>query len=141
MYRILPVHPVDQVLQGISLGNDLYFDKALAFGNRASGSIFCRFTNVVMWIAMQQGISSIIYYMDDFLIISKNDSQKELEQFLQILNILNILYNKSKLEGPSTCITFLGVIIDTETMFVSVPQQKRQKIYDLLADWVTRDGV
>lgn len=135
------MHPVDQVLQGISLGNDLYFDKALAFGNRASGSIFCRFTNVVMWIAMQQGISSIIYYMDDFLIISKNDSQKELEQFLQILNILNILYNKSKLEGPSTCITFLGVIIDTETMFVSVPQQKRQKIYDLLADWVTRDGV
>ncbi|CAG8582897.1 3785_t:CDS:2, partial [Dentiscutata heterogama] len=70
-YRILPVHPVDQVLQGMEYKEKLYFDKALAFGNKAS---------------------------DDFLIISKSDGKKELQQFLQILNIINVPFKESKLE-------------------------------------------
>ncbi|CAG8714272.1 4468_t:CDS:2, partial [Ambispora leptoticha] len=54
-YRILPVHPVDQTLQGIIFEGQIDFDKALAFGNRASGGIFCRFADVLTWIATQQG--------------------------------------------------------------------------------------
>ncbi|CAG8590562.1 16984_t:CDS:2 [Gigaspora margarita] len=46
-YRILPVHPVNQVLQSLMFEGQLYFDKALAFGNRASREIFCRFADVV----------------------------------------------------------------------------------------------
>lgn len=137
-YRILPVDSVDQDLQGIKLGNDIYFDKALAFGNRASGGIFCRFADVITWITMQQSIGSIIHYVDDFLIISKSDGQRELRQFLRILNILKIPYKESKLEGPSTCIIFLGVQIDTVTMSISVLPQKRQKIRGLLNDWEIR---
>ncbi|RIB27817.1 hypothetical protein C2G38_2159543 [Gigaspora rosea] len=36
-YRILLVHPVDQTLQGLQYNSNIYFDKSLAFGNRASG--------------------------------------------------------------------------------------------------------
>lgn len=93
---------------------------------------------MIMWIATQQGIASIIHYVDDFLIISKSNDQRELQQFLRILNILKVPYKESKLEGPGTCITFLGVTIDTETMSISVPLQKRQKIRDLLAVWANR---
>lgn len=39
-YCILPVHPVDQVLQGLQHEGKIYFDKALAFRNRASGAFF-----------------------------------------------------------------------------------------------------
>lgn len=51
---------------------------------------------------------------------------------------MNIPCKESKLEGPCTRITFLGVMIDTEAISVSVPLQKRQKIHDLLADWVNK---
>ncbi|CAG8605822.1 9922_t:CDS:2 [Ambispora leptoticha] len=106
-YCILPVHPVDQVLQGLRHNNKIYFDKALAFGNRASGGIFCRFANAITRVAVQQGIKSIKHYVDDFLIISDTTAKQELQQFLRILEIMNILYKPSKLEGPYTALTFL----------------------------------
>ncbi|CAG8687729.1 5815_t:CDS:2 [Ambispora leptoticha] len=84
-YRILPVYPVDQVLQGLQYDGKIYFDKALSFGNRASGGIFCWFADVITWIAIKYGIKSVIHYVDDFLIISKTGASQELEQFLRIL--------------------------------------------------------
>lgn len=116
----------------------IYFDKALAFGNKASSRIFCRFADIIIWIATQQGIKSIIHYVDDFLIISKTDRQKELDQFLRILDIMKVLFKESKLEGPSTEITFLGILINTESMSVSVPYKKKKKIKELLTEWSSR---
>ncbi|CAG8648486.1 7121_t:CDS:1 [Dentiscutata heterogama] len=134
-YRILPVHPVDQVLQGLQNEGNLYFDKALAFGNRASGGIFCRFADIITWIAVQQGIKSVIHYVDDFLIISKSGAQQDLEQFLRILKILNIPYKKSKLEGPCTTLTFLGIRIDTNAFSAAIPEAKKLKIMEMLTEW------
>lgn len=134
-YRILPVHPVDQVLQGLQYEGKLYFDKALAFGNRASGGIFCRFADIITWIAVQQGIKSIIHYVDDFLIISKLGAQQEMDQFLRILKVLNVPYKQSKLEGPCTALTFLGIHINTNTFSASIPEPKKIKIIEMLKEW------
>src|SRR5260364_257788 len=87
---------------------------------------------------MEQEIRSIIYYKDVFLIISKGSSQRELSQFLRILDILNVPFKESKLEGPSTCITFLGIMLDTKTMSVSVPPTKRKKIQESLTNWADK---
>ena len=81
-YRILPVHPVDQLLQGILYGDQLYFDKALAFGSRSSCGIFCRFADVIAWIAFNNQIPAIIHYVDDFLIISPPTQYNEKDKFL-----------------------------------------------------------
>ena len=47
-YRILPVHLIDQLLQGIICDNKLYFNKALAFNSQSSCGIFCRFADIVV---------------------------------------------------------------------------------------------
>ena len=83
-YRILPVHPIDQLLQGMVLDGKLYFDKALAFGSRSSCGIFCRFADIIAWIAYNNGIPAIIHYVDDFLIISSPDNTTEKDSFLEI---------------------------------------------------------
>src|SRR5206468_2602531 len=41
-YRIIPIHPIDQLLQGVMHKDHLYFDQCLAFSNRTSAGIFCR---------------------------------------------------------------------------------------------------
>lgn len=91
-----------------------------------------------MWIATEQRIRSIIHYVDNFLIISKSSGQRELSQFLRILDILNVPFKESKLEGPSTRITFLGIMLDTETISVSVPPTKRKKIQESLTNWANK---
>lgn len=132
VYRILPVHPVDQVLQGITLEGQLYFDKVLVFGNQASWSIFCRFTDA---LTCQQGIKSLIHYIDDFLIISRTNAQSELNQFLQILDILNVIHKLSKLDGPTTSIIFLRIHINTQSFTATISNNKKLKLISLLEQW------
>jgi len=69
-YRVIPIHPIDQLLQGIVHDGHLYFDRCLAFGNRASAGIFCRLADLITWIATQHGIQAIIHYVNDFLLLT-----------------------------------------------------------------------
>src|ERR1044072_6100819 len=101
-YRILPVHPVDQLLQGMVHDNKLYFDKALAFSSWSSCEIFCRFADIVAWIAYDNGILAIIHYVDDFLIISHPHKFSEKDTFLCLLSDLKIPIKVQKLVGPTT---------------------------------------
>jgi len=137
-YRILPVHPVDQLLQGILYGDQLYFDKALAFGSRSSCGIFCRFADVIAWIAFNNQIPAIIHYVDDFLIISPPTQYNGKDKFLQILSELNIPVKLSKVEGPKTKLTYLGFEIDTITMTASLPKRKKDDLFKYLQKWLNK---
>ena len=43
-----------------------------------------------------------------------------------------------KTEGPTSCITFLGIIIDTEAFELRLPAEKLQKLQALLSSWCAR---
>jgi len=134
-YRILPVHPVDQVLQGIVHKGKLYFDRCVAFGNRASAGIFCRLADLVTWIAAEHGIESIIHYIDDFLIVvsaSPDAAMQVLRLFMAILDIIGIPYKREKTEGPTTELTYLGVRLNTVNMSAYVPVEKRRQIVKIV---------
>jgi len=134
-YRILPVHPVDQLLQGMVHDNKLYFDKALAFGSRSSCGIFCRFADTLAWIAHDNGIPAIIHYVDDFLIISHPDKAKEKDTFLSLLSDLRVPIKLQKLVGPVTTLTYLGFELDTINMTASLSAQRRQDLLAYLQKW------
>src|ERR1044072_129617 len=119
-YRILPVHPIDQLLQGMVHDNQLYFDKALAFGSRSSCGIFCRFANILAWIAHVNGIPAIIYYVDDFLIISHPNKLDEKDTFLSLLSELKVPIKYQKLVSPATSLVYLGIELDTVNMTASL---------------------
>jgi hypothetical protein len=45
---------------------------------------------------------------------------------------LGLKINWAKVVGPSTVLTFLGVLIDTERRTVALPDEKLQEVKDML---------
>src|SRR6266487_2066328 len=106
---------------------NLYFDRCLAFGNRASAGIFCRLADLVTWIATQYSIETIIHYIDDFLILTPTGAEtaeRILKLFLTILDTISLPYKSEKTEGLATAINYLSIRLDTVNMSASVPQAK-----------------
>ena len=44
-----------------------------------------------------------------------------------------------KREGPTTCLTFLGIEIDTVKGHLRLPAEKLQRLRDLLGEWEHRE--
>ena len=113
----------------------LYFDKALAFGSRSSCGIFCRFADILGWIAFDNGIPAIIHYVDDYLIISQPNNNKDKDKFISILEDLKVPIKFQKVEGPATKITYLGFEIDTIAMTASLSSHRRKELLNYLNKW------
>ena len=45
---------------------------------------------------------------------------------------------ESKLEGPSTCLTFLGIEVDTVALQLRLPSDKLANLKDILCDSIQR---
>jgi len=144
VYRNVPIHPVDQPLQGVMHGENLFFDRCLAFGNRASAGIFCRLADLVAWIATQHGLPAVIHYIDDFLIIMPPlpiAAQIAKELFGSILDAIVMPYKLEKTVGPTTRLVFLGISLNTAEMSALITSEKKNQIVELLAPWVTRSFI
>ena len=112
-YRMVPVHPEDQHLLGVQWQGSVYIDKVLPFGLRSAPKIFSAVADAVQWTLYDNGITNGLHYLDDFILEAEN-----MHSALSIFGKLNIPIEISKLEGPSSCLTFLGIEVDT----VSPPQ-------------------
>jgi hypothetical protein len=68
----------------------------------------------------------VISYLDDFLIISDsyNNCKNALQKLLEILRFLGFHINYNKISGPAQKLIFLGVLIDTVEMTLSLPDEK-----------------
>ena len=137
-YRLIPVHPQDRYCLGISWQNQVYVDCQLPFGLASSPAIFCAVAEALEWILRSRGVRGIMHYLDDFLLLGSPGTQ-ECEHALQITRStcleLGIPLALDKIEGPSTCITFLGIQLNSTTMTVSLPPQKIAELRLLLSHW------
>lgn len=117
-----------------SYNNKLWQFTCLPFGLCSCPFIFTKILKPVIHTLRSQGITVIIY-LDDMLLIAKtaekcrNDTQKAIELLQSLGFIIN--FEKSKIV-PSRCCTFLGFTINSETMRLSLPLEKRTKINNLL---------
>jgi hypothetical protein len=137
-YRNVPIHPEDRHLLGMLWDGALYIDTALPFGLRSAPKIFTAIADAAEWIARQQGIQFVIHYLDDYLIIGAPDSdecQKALMSLLEVFQRLGLPVAEEKLEGPCTCLKFLGFEIDSNKMEVRLPHCKLQELKILLGQW------
>ena len=70
------------------------------------------------------------------LILSFDDYSKEcarsLEHLLRTSENLGLPVALPKLEGPSTCLTFLGIEIDTRSLEIRLPDTKLRALQDLI---------
>ena len=98
--------------------------------------------DLVSWVTTQQGVTFSMHYLDDFLMFGPPDSlvcQHNLNTFTQVCDELGIATLGFKnLEGPSTSLTFLGIILDTHRMEICLPKDKLQCIHQELSSWLNR---
>ena len=63
-----------------------------------------------------------------------------LDTTLGVLADFQVLVALYKLEGPSTTVTFLGILIDTARLKLRVPLDKLARLRQLVASWLGKSS-
>ena len=140
-YRLIPVHPQDRPLQAVQWRGNIYIDPMLPFGLRSAPKIFNAVADALEWYVHRQGICHIFHYLDDFIVLGAPNSQ-QCAEFVVILNhscaALGVPIAEHKRDGPTTCLTFLGIEMDTQAGSLRLPADKLGRLQALLSDWGDR---
>ena len=139
-FRLLPVHPADRHLLGMEWQGKVYIDTCLPFGLRSAPKLFNVLAELLSWIAKQRNVSFLIHYLDDFLTMGPSSSsscQHNLDAIIEICNYLGVPLALEKVEGPSSALPFLGIMLDTIKMEARLPNDKLDKLKDEVAQWTT----
>ena len=140
-YRNIPIHPSDRRLLGMSWEGKLYVDTVLPFGLRSAPKIFSALADTLEWIALREGVSKLIHYLDDYLTMGREGTAEcsvNLSLLLELCKRLGLPLKWQKLEGPSTTLTFLGILLDTKTMEMRLPAAKLKELKELIIKWRAR---
>lgn len=137
-YRMVPVHLDDRLLLGMEWKGQWYVDTALPFGLRSAPKIFSALADGLIWIRFNQGVQSAIHYLDDYFLLGSPDTSEcanALQLTLSICSQLGVPVSTSKVEGPLTTITFLGIVLDTIKSEVRLPEDKLSRLKVRLQRW------
>ena len=139
-YRMLSIHPEDLGLLGIQWEGEFYTDKALPFGLRSAPKIFTAVADALQWILSIKGVKNLLHYLYDFIFVSKSkeDAMANKQILLHNFSKLEVPLEPSKLEGPVTCLSFLGIKVDSETLQLRLPSEKLHRLKEQLAEAVSK---
>ena len=83
----------------------------------------------------------LIHYLDDYLTMGPPASatcQHNPEIFTSLCAALGVPLASDKLEEPSTSLSFLGIILDTDRMEIRLPSDKLTRTLALLQTWLPK---
>ena len=113
----------------------------LPFGLRSAAKVFNAVADALEWCIAKAGVEILYHYLDDFVILGSPESEQCGEHLLllqQVCGQLGVPLAPEKQEGPSTCITFLGIIIDTVHQELRLPQVKLDRLLGMIGEWGKR---
>lgn len=137
-YRVVPVHPDDRMLLGMSWKGGIYVDATLPFGLRSAAKIFTAVADACEWILKQRGLRWVRHYLDDFIVLGPPGAptcQEHLDTMCQTCTELGLPLAEEKQVGPTTCLDFLGIELDSVKMESRLPAEKLQRTRELVATW------
>lgn len=138
-FRLLPLHPDDFSLMGMKHKDTYFVDKALPFGCSISCALFEKFSTFLEWCAKSaSGSTNLIHYLDDFCGGEKSEEEAAqlLSAILEVFSCLGVPVAPEKVEGPSTCLKFLGLVVDTIAMEVRIPDDKVTSLRQQIRSWL-----
>jgi len=83
-------------------------------------------------------VTFLMHYLDDLYTLGPPSSlvcQTNLDRSIDCFSKLGVPLHPDKLEGQSTCLTILGIELDSLTLQVRLPQDKLDRTAALLEDW------
>ena len=129
-YHMVTIHPEDQHLLGVQWDGAVYVDRMLPFGLCSTPKIFSAIADTVQWMLRRNGISKGLHYLDDFVFVAHSVASADLQKrtLLSQFDLLRIPIESSKLEGPVTCLTFLGIEVDAASFQLCLPRAKLSEL-------------
>ena len=115
-YRLIPVHPLDRPLQAVQWEGQVYVDPMLPFGLRSAPKIFSAVADALEWCVRKRGVRHVFHYLDDFIIIGPPNSTECAEALAILIRTcsqLGVPIAEHKRDVPTTCLTYLGIEVDT----------------------------
>ena len=135
-FRLIPVRPSDWNLLGMQGRGKFYIDSFLPFGLHSAPFIFNQLSVAIHWILQHKySVYHLLHYLDDFFTAGAPASQEcssNLSAMLSLCRKINAHVKPSKIESPTTPLTFLGVLIDTSTMTASITDERKQDLLSSL---------
>ena len=139
-FCLVPVHPDDWDLLGMHWEGQFYIDTVLPFGLRSAPFIFNKLATALEWILQCHGIEFLLHYLDDFLLVASTSALcgAQLRLARALCSLLGVPLADDKFDGPTTCIRFLGILLDTIAMEARLPQDKLERLTKMVDDWLAR---
>ena len=131
-YRQFPIDPRDYHYLGYSFDNLLFFDTVFAFGLCPATMACQRVTIAIQFLHSLQGYFST-NYVDDFG--GCDTPERAADSFHALQHLFHFLGIDSATEKdcpPSTFMVFLGILFNTVTMTMSIPQEKLSELLQLI---------
>ena len=131
-FRLIPVRPAYWNLLGIHWRQNFYINMCLPFGLRSAPYLFNRFSDALHWILQHNyGVEHLLHYLDDFFTAGSANSDtcdRNLHVILTLCKTLNAPIKPSKVERPTTSLTFLGIHLDTISMEANITEERKQSL-------------
>ena len=71
------------------------------------------------------GVNDVIYCLDDFFTVGKSGTrvyEQNMEKMVALCQQLRAPLKEENMEGPTTCIIFLGIELDCISMVIRLPE-------------------
>jgi len=150
-YRNLPMHPLWQAKQIVTVDGKRYVDRCNCFGNRASQRLWVGFMGLITWIAInERQIEHLKLYVDDSFSFDLASSTatygpyrkkypKKQVKLLQLWDELGIPHEEKKqLYGEQLVI--LGFQVDANKMTITLSKEKLDDIVQAIQAFCLRSG-
>ena len=124
--------PTRHILEGPDI-----LRKVLLFGLRSAPIIFNAVADALAWAMLCVGIPDLVHYLDDFLFWAPDylTCSLTLETAARLSARLGLPVEPSKVEGPATSLTFLGIEVDTVSRELRLPRLKLARLKDTVEHW------
>ena len=144
-YRQLPVHPLWQIKQVVTIDGQRHVDRCNSFGNRGGGWNWDSVASLVNWIGTVKKKIPLLGYVDDIFGWEFEGNRKYYKPYkkylpakqtrlLKLWDELGIPHDEDKqLSGPS--LPILGYQVDANAMTVQVPKEKKARVVQSLRDY------
>ena len=131
-FKIMPIKSNQWPYFCVKWKDKYYVYVRLVFGCRSSPKIFDTLSQALCWIATNNyGIETIFHLLDDFLTVDKPDDcigERTMALLTMIFGRLHIPLALHKCIGPTVCLEYLGIILDSSKMEARLPFDKVQRI-------------
>lgn len=112
----------------------------LPFGLLSSPFLFNRLADTFEWVLKHNYAISALMHYDNFTVGPRSSPlcASQVNIMVKTTDYLGIPWAPDKLEGPTSCLVFLGILIDFTLMECSSPFNKLSEIVAELHAWFSR---